>query len=92
MSYRYFPCLHRFPYFMPTTIIHRRVNIVTLAPGESIAAHCAPDDIALIQEEDGWWVHFVGEGGASDTYDAPFDSHNKAVWAAKAAAEFSSSL
>lgn len=77
---------------MPTTIIHRRVNIVTLGPGESIAAHCVEDDIALIQEGDGWWVHFVGEDGASDTYDAPFGSYNEAVWAAKAAAEFSSSL
>lgn len=77
---------------MPNTITHRRINIVTLAPGESIAAHCAPDDIALLQDEGGWWVHFVGEDGMSDTYDAPFESYNQALWTAKAAAEFSSSL
>jgi len=77
---------------MPTTIVHRRINIVTLGPEESIAAHCAPDDIALVQEGSGWWVHFVGEDGTSDTYDEPFDSYNKALWAAKAAAEFTSSL
>jgi hypothetical protein len=77
---------------MPTITVHRRINIVTLAPGESIAAHCAPDDIALIQDDGGWWVHFVGVEGASDTYDAPFESYNQALWTAKAAAEFSSSL
>ncbi|HEY4542175.1 MAG TPA: hypothetical protein VIG66_07380 [Noviherbaspirillum sp.] len=77
---------------MPNTIVHRRINIVTLAPDESIAAHCAPDDIALVPEGEGWWVHFVGEDGSSDTYDQPFGSYNEALWAAKAAAEFTSSL
>lgn len=77
---------------MSTTIVHRRIKIVTLDPGESIAAHCAPEDIALVQEGNGWWVHFVGEDGVSDTYDAPFGSYKEAVWAAKAAAEFTSSL
>jgi len=77
---------------MSTTIVHRRINIVTLDPDEDIATHCGPDDIALVQEGGGWWVHFVGENGVSDTYDAPFDSYNHALWAAKAAAEFTSSL
>jgi homoserine acetyltransferase len=77
---------------MPTTITHRRTNIVTLATGETVAAHCKPDDIALVEEKGGWWVHFVGEDGASDTYDEPYPTYNQALWAAKAAAEFSSSL
>lgn len=77
---------------MPNTIVHRRINIITLAPGESIVAHCAPDDIALLQDDSGWWVHFVAEDGSSDTYDAAFASYNEALWAAKAAAEFTSSL
>lgn len=78
-------------HIMPNIITHRRINIVTLAPGETIAEHCVPDDIALLEDEAGWWVHFVSEGGASDTYDAAFDSYNKALWTAKAAAEFTAS-
>lgn len=74
---------------MPRIITHRRINIVTLEPGETIAEHCVPEDIALMQDAAGWWVHFVGEDGQSDGYDAPFDSYNKAMWTAKAAAEFS---
>lgn len=77
---------------MPTVITHRRIKIVTLAPGENISAHCKPDDIALLQDTHGWWVHFVDEHGASDTYDAPFETYEKALWTAKAAAEFTSSL
>lgn len=75
---------------MASTIRHRRVNIVTLAAGESIAEHCRPGDIAIVQQDDGWWTHFVGEAGQTDTYDAPFPSYNKALWTAKAAAEFAS--
>jgi hypothetical protein len=77
---------------MPTSITHRRVKIVTLAPDESIASHCQQDDIALLQDGQKWWVHFVGENGSSETYDAPFESYEQALWTAKAAAEFSSSL
>lgn len=77
---------------MAKVIIHRRIKIATLAPGESISAHCGQDDIALVQDEHGWWVHFVGEDGVSETYDAPFESYEQALWTAKAAAEFSSSL
>jgi hypothetical protein len=74
---------------MSTVITHRRINIVTLKHGESIADHCRSGDIAIVQDKIGWWTHFVGEGGMFDSYDAPFDSYNKALWAAKAAAEFS---
>jgi len=74
---------------MPTVITHRRINIVTLGPGETIAAHCHAGDIALVQDNDGWWTQFVGEDGQVDGYDEPFDSYNKALWTAKAAAEFS---
>ena len=77
---------------MPTTIVHRRINIVTLAHGESMSAYCKPDDIALVPDGNNWWVHFIGEDGSSETYDAPYESYNHALWAAKAAAEFTSSL
>jgi hypothetical protein len=77
---------------MATVIKHRRINIVTLDAGEAILAHCGNGDIALVQDEGeddgGWWVHFIGENGAIDGYDAPFPSYNKALWTAKAAAEF----
>lgn len=72
---------------MATTIKHRNVNIITLAPGEVIAEQCRPGDIALV-EDGGWWTSFVGENGEVDNYDAPFESYNKALWTAKAAAEF----
>lgn len=74
---------------MPTVIQHRRINIVTLEPGESVADHCRAGDIALVQDDAGWWTQFVGDDGAIDGYDEPFDSYNKALWSAKAAAEFS---
>lgn len=75
---------------MAKSLSHRRVNIVTLEPDEKIADHCASGDIALVASPDGWWTHFVGENGESDTYDVPFNTYNEALWAAKAAAEFSS--
>lgn len=75
---------------MPTVITHRRINIVTLEQGETVAAHCAPGDIAIVQDGAGWWTQFVGEDGEVEGYDEPFDSYNKALWTAKAAAEFSS--
>ncbi|MDB5765133.1 MAG: hypothetical protein JWQ21_4128 [Herminiimonas sp.] len=75
---------------MSTLVRHRSTNIVTLAPGEIISDHCSAGDIALVQDGNGWWTHFIGENGEIDSYDAPFDAHNKALWAAKAAAEFDS--
>ena len=74
---------------MSTVIQHRFVNIVTLQPGESIAAQCRPGDIAIVQDHEGWWTNFVGDTGEVDSYDKPFDSYNEALWTAKAAAEFS---
>lgn len=73
---------------MPSIIKHRRTTIVTLEDEETIAQHCQDGDIALVRDGDGWWTHFVGSDGQVDSYDAPFDSYNKALWAAKAAAEF----
>ena len=75
---------------MSTMIKHRKIHIFTMAPGESIVDHCRPRDIALVQEGERWWTHFVGEDGNIESYDIPFDSYNKALWAAKAAAEFES--
>lgn len=75
---------------MPSTINHRRTNIVTLEQDESISDHCREGDIAIVPADDGWWTHFVGENGHTDTYDAPFKTYNEALWTAKAAAEFSS--
>ena len=74
---------------MAKIINHRGIRIVTLEPDETIVDHCAEGDIALVEEEDGWWTHFVGSDGQTDSYDAAFDSYNKALWTAKAAAEFS---
>lgn len=73
---------------MATIVRHRDTNIVTLEAGELIAEHCKPGDIALVQQDDGWWTHFVGENGEIESYDAPFNSYNESLWAAKAAAEF----
>ena len=72
---------------MSSFITHRRVRIVTLEPGENILEKCCAGDIALAPDGDKWWTHFVGENGKVDSYDEPYDSYNKALWAAKAAAE-----
>ncbi|MDC8758173.1 hypothetical protein [Janthinobacterium fluminis] len=73
---------------MPTIIKHRKVRIVMLEADEAIAGHCGAGDIAIVGDAAGWWTHFVGEGGALDSYDAPFPSREAALWAAKAAAEY----
>jgi hypothetical protein len=73
---------------MATIVKHRGINIVTLEPGEIVQEHCVAGDIALMQADDGWWTHFVGENGEVDSYDAPFNTYNEALWTAKAAAEF----
>lgn len=73
---------------MPTFIKHRKTRIVTLEQHETIEQQCRAGDIAIVQDASGWWTDFVGENGEVDRYDAPFDSYNKALWAAKAAAEF----
>ena len=73
---------------MATSIRHRNTAIVSLNKGEQIAEHCAPGDIAICERDDGWWTCFVGENGEISDYDEPFPSYNKALWTAKAAAEF----
>ncbi|WEF34750.1 hypothetical protein [Pseudoduganella chitinolytica] len=76
---------------MSTTILHRRTRIVTLDPGEEVAALCQPDDIAIRPDANGWSVWFVGDDGTLDGYDEPYPSQKEALWAAKAAAEYASS-
>lgn len=73
---------------MATSIQHRQTRIVSLEKGEQILEHCAPGDIAICERDDGWWTCFVGEDGEISDYDEPFPSYNKALWTAKAAAEF----
>lgn len=73
---------------MSTIIRHRKVNIVVLESDERIDSHCRAGDIAIVRDDDGWWTKFVGAKGQVESYDIPFDSYNKALWAAKAAAEF----
>ena len=70
-------------------MIHRGIRIVTLAAGQSVETHCAPGQTAIREQGDGWWLYFVDEEGKVDGYDSPFASHAEALWAAKAAAEFS---
>ena len=73
---------------MATVLKHRKVNIVALDAGESLAAACVPGDIAIVAGDGGWWIKFVGADGHVDSYDAPHPSYKEALWAAKAAAEF----
>ncbi len=73
---------------MANVIKHRKVNIVVLAPGEEIGALCRAGDIAIISDDAGWWIKFVGEEGQIDCYGEPYPSYNEALWSAKAAAEF----
>ena len=73
---------------MATTIRHHGVNIVTLQQGDSLSASCAPGDIVLEQDGESWWTRFIDDDGGVESYDAPFDNYNKALWTAKAAAEF----
>ncbi len=73
---------------MATTLIHRRIHIVTLDAGEQPAHCCAPGDIAICPDSEGWWTHFIASDGSIDSYDRPYRSYLEALWAAKAAAEF----
>jgi hypothetical protein len=73
---------------MATAIQHRKVNIVALDAGETIAACCQPGDIAIVAQADGWSLNFIDRDGAVHGYDRPYASYNEALWAAKAAAEY----
>lgn len=73
---------------MPTILEHAGVRIVTLLAGDVIADACVPGDIVLEESAEGWWTRFVGDDGEIDSYDAAFPSYQKALWTAKAAAEF----
>lgn len=75
---------------MPTTITHRNVNILTFELGETVPQQCHPGDILLVRDAAGWWTRFVDEHGEIESYDEPFDNYNKALWTAKAAAEYAS--
>ena len=70
-------------------ITHRGITITTLAASDAIETHCAPGQTAIREQGDGWWLYFADEDGNIDGYDSPFASHAEALWAAKAAAEFS---
>ncbi len=73
---------------MATILKHRKTRIVTIEAGDSVASQCRPGDIAIVEEDNGWWTFFIGEDGTIDKYDEPFVTYNQALWAAKAAAEF----
>jgi hypothetical protein len=73
---------------MATLIVHHTIHIITLESGETLSNQGKEDDIVLQELSDGWWVYFIGENGAVDSYDTPFDSYGSALGTAKAAAEF----
>lgn len=73
---------------MATILMHRGVRIMTFEEGDSVAALCRSGDIVLEQGPTGWWTRFIGEGNAVEDYDTAFESYQKALWTAKAAAEF----
>lgn len=76
---------------MPGLIKHRGVRIVTLEPGDTVAAHSRPGDIMIEQRAEGWFLHFISDDGTAESYEDPYDSHTKALWSAKAAAEYQAS-
>lgn len=73
---------------MTITLRHYGIRILTLESGEGIHNVCEPGDIVLEQDAEGWWTRFVTEAGEIESYDSPFESYQKAMWTAKAAAEF----
>ncbi len=73
---------------MASIIHHCGVRIVTLEEGELLTAICLPGDIVIEKDGAGWWNRFVDEQGEVESYDEPFARFEKALWTAKAAAEF----
>jgi hypothetical protein len=86
-----FPVVHARPNQMHGLIKHRGVRIVTLAPGDLVTQHGRPGDIVIEQKDDGWYLHFIADDGSIGGYEDSFDTHTKALWSAKAAAEFQAS-
>jgi hypothetical protein len=76
---------------MASVITHHGVRIVTLESGDSVAAQARPGDIVLEEADGGWLTHFIDEDGDIESYEDPFDSYNKALGSAKAAAEYQAS-
>jgi hypothetical protein len=76
---------------MPGLIKHRGVRIVTLEPGDMVADHARPGDIMIEERDGGWYLHFIADDRSVDSYEDPFDSQTKALWSAKAAAEYQAS-
>jgi hypothetical protein len=74
---------------MAKTILYRGTRIVTLDEHELIADYCRTDDIAIVKDAAGWWTCFIGENGSVDKYDIAFDTFEKALQTARAAAEYS---
>jgi len=73
---------------MATIIVHHGVNIVTLEADDAAGVVYQPGDIVLEQDNSGWWTRFVNDEGMLESYDVAFESYQKALWTAKAAAEF----
>jgi len=73
---------------MPNLLTHRGVRIVSLEPGDTVERHGRPEDILIEQRDDGWYLHFIADDGSIESYEDPYDSYNKALWSAKAAAEY----
>lgn len=73
---------------MASIIKHHGVRIVTLQDGEPLSAVCLPGDIVIEHDSAGWWTRFVDEEGGIESYDEAFEKLDKAMWTAKAAAEF----
>ncbi|MBK4737217.1 hypothetical protein [Noviherbaspirillum pedocola] len=76
---------------MASVITHHSVRIVTLEPGDTVATQGLPGDIILEDIGRGWITHFIDEDGTVESYEDPFDTYNKALGSAKAAAEYQAS-
>jgi len=72
---------------MPTFVQHNNINIVTLYRDDEIAEHCQPGDVVLKQEGDHWMTYEVRASGQIATVGFPCESYDKAMEAAKTAAD-----
>ena len=76
---------------MAGVITHHGVRIVTLEPGDTVATQGLPGDIVLEDIGRGWITHFIDDDGKVESYEDSFDTYNKALGSAKAAAEYQAS-